>query len=198
MMNSWNSKLYGNYRTRKFTDIFGDFTSFKESYGVGIPKTIRDTDPVSPDTAENSLKTLYYLLYARYGNSHIASSDETQFKMKLFAIIYQYGPSWEKEIEIQKAVRALSVDDITLGATVKNYRADNPTEGFAIGEDVNYINEQNTQLYKKSPLEGYSNLEALIKTDVTASFLDRFKKLFLTIVNPELPLWYVTEEEQND
>lgn len=194
-MNPWNLNLYGNYRTRTFQDIFPDYAAFKESYGVGIPKTIRDTDPVSPSTAENTLKTLYYLLYARYGNSHIASSDENQFKFKVHSLIYQYGPTWEKELEIQKSLRALDEDAIVSGASVRNYHGYNPTEEFAIGDDVDFVNEQNTQLYKKAPLEGYNNLLALLKTDVTGAFINRFKSLFLSVVNPELPLWYVTEED---
>lgn len=194
-MNPILLNLYGNYRTKTFTDLYEDFDDFKADYGVALPKTIRDTDPVSPATTENSLKTLYYLLYARYGNSHIASSDENQFKMKLQAIIYQYGPTWEKQLDTQKAIRELTEDEIKAGSTVRYYKASNPTEGFAIGEDVDYINDQTTQMYNKSPLDGYNNLMLLLRTDVTGNFLAKFRSLFLTVVNPELPLWYVSEEE---
>jgi hypothetical protein len=62
------SSLYGNFRTRSFADIYTEIETFKEDYTTnGIPSTLSDTN----------LTTLYYLLYARYGNSCIASSDET-------------------------------------------------------------------------------------------------------------------------
>ena len=46
-------------------------------------------------------------------------------------------------------------------------------------------------------MEGYSILLSLLETDVTESFLDKFKKLFLKIVQPELPLWYATETDSD-
>ena len=41
-------------------------------------------------------------------------------------------------------------------------------------------------------MDAYAMLIALLETDVTESFLDKFKKLFLKVVQPELPLWYAT------
>ena len=74
-----DKSLYGNYRTRKFTDIWPDVESFIQDYeNVGIPATVDDT----------KINTLYYLLYARYGNSSISNSDETQFKYIVFSSIY--------------------------------------------------------------------------------------------------------------
>lgn len=70
--------LYGNYRTEKFTDIYPDVESFIADYkSIGIPVSI----------TEDIAQTVYYLLYANYGNSHIASSDEMKFKYKLFSLI---------------------------------------------------------------------------------------------------------------
>ena len=37
-----------------------------------------------------------------------------------------------------------------------------------------------------------------VKEDVTEKFIDRFKKLFLTIVAPERPLWFVTEVNEEE
>ncbi len=48
---------------------------------------------------------------------------------------------------------------------------------------------------KRSKIEGYALVESLLKRDVTEEFLSKFKKLFRTIVEPELPLLY---EEIND
>lgn len=180
------SSLYGNFRTRTFTDIYSDFESFKTDYiDCDIPTTLDDT----------ALKTLYYLLYARYGNSNIASSDETQFKYKVFSTIFMYGPAWQKRLDIQKKLIDLGDDEILVGATAIYNSAYNPetAPNTQSTEELNYINQQNVTKYKKSKLEAYAVLEELIKTDVTEQFIGKFKKLFITIVEPELPLWYTTQ-----
>ena len=181
------SSLYGNYRTRTFTNIFDSFEVFEETYiNCGIPTTL--------STA--SLTTLYYLLYARYGNSSIASSDENQFKHKVMSTIFMYGPAWEKRLDIQKKLLQLSDDEIIKGTTAIYNTALNPgtqptTQTL---EELTYINSQNTTKYKKSKLEGYAALYSLIETDVTEEFIGKFKKLFITIVEPNLPLWYTNED----
>ena len=55
---------------------------------------------------------MYYLLYARYGNTPIANYDQTQWKYKMFSIIFQYGPTWEKRLGIQTTLRGLQVSDL--------------------------------------------------------------------------------------
>lgn len=180
------SSLYGNFRTRTFADIYTEFETFKEDYtSCGIPTTLNDTN----------LTTLYYLLYARYGNSNIASSDETQFKYKVFSTIFMYGPAWQKRLDIQQKLVNLSDDEIVKGTTAIHNSALNPSTAPSTQtlEELNYINSQNTTKYKKSKIEGYATLYALIETDVTEEFIGKFKKLFITIVEPELPLWYKTE-----
>ena len=184
------SSLYGNFRTRSFTDIYTTLEDFKEDYNDnGIATTISD----------DTLTTLYYLLYAKYGNSTIASSDETQFKYKLFSIIFMYGPTWEKRLTIQKEIRELSMSDLALGAQSIYNHAYNPSTEVGLAEDgktprvLSYINDQNTQTHKRSIAEAYALLASLLETDVTAEFINRFKDLFIKIVEPELPLWYSTE-----
>lgn len=192
-MDPMMSNLYGNYRTRSFSDIFGDVDIFKNEYkDNGIPALLTDT----------SITTLYYLLYARYGNSHIASSDENQFRYKLFSIIFMYGPTWEKRLEIQEQVRALSLNEIMDGGKAIYNHSYNPSTEPSTDtlDELKTINDQNVTKYKKSKMDAYNVLTTLLETDVTGYFLDRFKSLFLTIVQPELPLWYATnlEEEGED
>lgn len=181
------SSLYGNFRTRTFADIYTKIQTFKEDYAnCGIPTTISD----------DNLTTLYYLLYARYGNSNIASSDETQFKYKVFSTIFMYGPAWQKRLDIQQKLVNLSDDEMVKGTTAIHNSALNPSTSPSTQtlEELNYINSQNTTKYKKSKIEGYATLYALIETDVTEEFIGKFKKLFITIVEPELPLWYTQGE----
>lgn len=94
--------------------------------------------------------TLYYLLYARYGNSSIANSDENQFKYKIFSTIYIGGATWAKKQEIQDKLRAMTEDEILAGTKAINNHAYNPQTAPTTDtvEELNYINEQNTTKYK--------------------------------------------------
>lgn len=187
-MIQWINSLYGNYRTRKFTDIFESFEVFKEfSNNCPIPQGITD----------ESLETLYYLLYARYGNSHITSSDENQWIFKVFSTIFMYGPTWEKRLEIQQELRDMTLNELKESAKAIYNHAYNPSTQPATDESgehiMDYINDQNVTLHRRSKTDAYAILLSLLETDVTKDFIDKFKKLFLSIVEPELPLWYVTD-----
>ena len=183
---------YGNYRTKKFTDFYPIAQDFVNDYHLcGIPSTITD----------DSATTLFYLLYARYGNSHIINSDENQFKYKMFSIIFQYGPTWEKRLDIQNKLRNLTEDELMRGTKAIYNTANNPGTEPSTGslEELPYINNQNTTGYKKSKMDAYANLLSLLDTDVTEDFIKKFGKLFITILEPREPLWYATEiGEDND
>lgn len=181
------NSYYGNYRTRKFTDIYPNVDAFITDYNsVGIPKQIQ----------EDLAKTLYYLLYARYGNSHIANNDENQFKYKLFSTIFMYGPTWEKRLDIQTKLRNLTEEELLKGSKSINNHSYNPSTEPSTDtlEELTTINEQNTNQFKKSKLDAYNLLWNLLSTDVTERFIYEFKKLFLQIVEPQEPLWYITDE----
>ena len=91
------------YDTKLFTDIFDDAGTFVYYYKhIGIPTTI----------SEQNAFTLYYLLYARYGNSPIANYDEEQWKYKIFSVVFQYGPTWEKRLSVQKTLRDMQLSDL--------------------------------------------------------------------------------------
>ena len=91
------------YDTKLMTDVWSKATDFLADYqNIGIPTTI---------SAQNAT-TLYYLLYARYGNTPIANYDENQWKYKMFSIIFQYGPTWEKRLDIQNTLRGLQISDL--------------------------------------------------------------------------------------
>lgn len=185
------SSLYGNFRTRTFSDIYTTFEDFKEDYiSNGIPTTLND----------QNIQTLYYLLYSRYGNSCVASSDENQFKYKVFSTIFMYGPAWQKRLEIQTALTSMDIDEAMKGSTAIYNSALNPSNEPSTQtlEELNYINSQNTTKYRKSKIEGYSTLYSLIETDVTEDFIAKFKKLFIVIVEPDYPLWYETTQQGDE
>ena len=188
--NLCNTTVYGNFRTRKFSDIYDEVEKFIEGYeNSGIPKVL----------SNENLTTLFYLLYARYGNSNIASSDENQFKYKVYSTIFMYGPAWQKRLEIQKTLTSMGIDEAMIGSTAIYNSALNPSTAPTTQtlEELSYINSQNTTKYKKSKVETLAYLYTLIETDVTEEFVGKFKKLFITILEPQKPLWYVTEGEQD-
>lgn len=94
---------FPKYDTKLFTEIWDNAEDFVYDYNnVGIPTTITDANAT----------TLFYLIYARYGNNPIANFDEEQFKYKMFSVIFQYGPTWEKRLSIQETLRGLQLSDL--------------------------------------------------------------------------------------
>lgn len=180
-----NLSYYGGFRTRKFTDIYGKVEDFITDY---------NNNGISPTISQESLTTLYYLLYARYGNSHIANSDENQFKYKVFSTIFMYGPAWEKRLDVQKKVRGFTEDDLITGSKQIVNHAFNPSTEPSTStlQELTTINDQNTSSYKKSKLDAYGLLWNLLATDVTEEFINKFRKLFIQITSPDYPLLYET------
>ena len=146
------------YSTKNFEDIYDSVNTFMADYGtLGLPKTITD----------QNAQILYYLLFSRYGNSPIANYDENQFKVKLQAVIWQFGPTWEKRLDIQDKLRKLTDSELSTGtmttnvstgtsegtsndsgSTIKNH-AYNPGEISSQtttlnGPELTYIDQQNT------------------------------------------------------
>lgn len=191
-----SSNMIPQYSTVLFTDIYdnvddfiADYKNESSDFVNGIPNLISDA----------SAETLFYLLYGRYGNNPIANRDINQFKYKLFSVIFQYGPTWEKRLEVQADLRALTLDDIRLGSKAIYNQALNPSTepSTASLEELTFINQQNTTNYKKSPLEGYAILLDLLNTDVTEEFIKKFNVCFKKFVSAERPLIYVTEEDED-
>lgn len=184
-----NNSLYGNYRTRKFTDIFPDATTFVASYNLGI------TNP-SYTITEAQAEFVYYLLYSKYGNSHIASSDENQFKFRLSTLIMQFGPTFFKKLQIQEELRSLSIEELQAGSFQISNHAFNPSTAPSTDSltQLTKIDQQNTNRWQKSKPEAYNLVLALLDDDLVGDFISNFKRLFITIVEPDCPLWYVSEE----
>lgn len=182
---------FPRFDTKLFSEIWEDKDAFLEDYGdVGIPTTI----------STSNATTLYYLLYARYGNNPIANMDEEQFKYKVMSIIFQYGPTWEKRLAIQQSLRGLSDADLLQGSKAIYNHAYNPSQAPSTSTltELEYINDQNTTNYKKSKMEAYAQLWDLLAIDVTGEFLSKFQKCFKQFVQPERTFIYVTEVEDEE
>lgn len=185
-------KLLPEYSTKIFNDFYESVNDFIYDYqNIGIPVTIDVT---------TSATTLYYLLYSRYGNSPIANEDVNQFKYKLFSVIWQFGPTWEKKLDIQKKLRNISDTDLLQGGKAIYNHAFNPETAPSTSDltEINFINDQNTTNYKKSAMDAYMQLWNLLDNDVTEEFLRRFRICFKQFVADEKPLLYVTEVEDEE
>lgn len=191
---SISDTYYGSYRTRTFADIFGDFDEFQEAFNDTPFATALTPSPNSDDPGIN-LGIVYFLLYARYGNSHIAFSDETQFAFNVFATLFQYGPTWAKRLQLQKGLRELSIEDVQKGSTQIYNHATNPSSAPSTQQlvELDYINDQNVSKHTSSAIDAYAKLTALLDTDVSEEFINKFKKLFIKVIAPDNPLLYTTE-----
>ena len=173
-------------RTRKFREIWNSADLFYSDYtSFGIPTTISETN----------CKTLFYLLYAKYGNSHFANKDEVQGKLKVFSTIFKYGPAWEKRLEIQKSLQALDLADLREGTKQILNHAENPNTAPSTSalDELEYIDEQKAVNYKKSKVDAYASLWNMLATDVTEEFLNKFNKIFMFVVDEED--YYLYEED---
>ena len=186
-LKAYNGSLYGNFRQNKLTDVWRNSDEFlSDMTNMEIPLNI----------SIQSTKTLYWLLYSKYGNDIIASSDTNRFKYRVAALIFEYGPTWEARLNIQDKLRKLDEDELMKGAIAINNHASNPGSKPTTQtlEELTGIGEQVVTKYKKNKLDAYSNLYEVLKTDVTEYFLSKFDKLFLVNLQPELPLLYDVEE----
>lgn len=199
MMIDYNS-YYGSYRTRTFTQIFSK-DGQTGSYEAFLNMLVDTPFAKKIDEAKIDTELLFYLLYSRYGNSHISYSDEDQFVYALFSIIMMYGPAWAKRLSIQEELNKLSLDDgsdIYLGSGAIYNHALNPGTAPSTQtlNELAHIDEQNTTKYRKSKLEGLASLASLLETDVTEDFLNKFRKLFIRVTAPDTPLLYRTDTEE--
>ena len=100
------------YDTNLFCEIWDSSESFLADYNNTGTEFTNQVPPVI--SQQNALMT-YLLLFSRYGNNPIANYDVTQFKNKIFTIIWQYGPAWEKRLSMQEDIRNLTLQEITQG-----------------------------------------------------------------------------------
>lgn len=189
-----SNEMLPQYSTKLFTEIWDDVSEFKADFAASP-----FTGAISSTTPDN-VSLVFYLLYARYGNNPIANLDETQWKFKIFSVIFQYGPAWEKRLELQKKIRNLTDTELTTGSKAIHNHAFNPSTAPSTGslDELTYINDQNTSSFKKNKLDAYTQQWDMLETDVTEDFLVKFRKCFKNFISPESPLLYVTDVEETE
>lgn len=190
MNNPWFAPKYGTFT---FCQVWESYDAFKTDYDAAIVFYKQNDSPIS----EKALKTLYFLLYSKFGNNPIANNDVNQFKFKVYSTIYAYGPTWEKKMEIQDKLRALAEADLLAGAKQIYNHAFNPSASPSTEtlEELTYINDQNTALHKKSKMEAYSFLWEILHSNATEEFLRQFRKLFSVAVASQCVPFYISDEE---
>ena len=181
------------YITKTFSQVYPSFADFSSDYNDLI---LLVSGGVAPLTA-NNIQATYYLLYARYGNTPIVNYDETQWKMKILAVIATYGPVWEKKKAIQVNLRNLTDAELLQGAKQIYNHAFNPSTepSTAQLEELTHINDQNVTNNKKSKMEAFSILWANLHVDATDEYMNKFKNCFSRFVGDQCPIIYVEDDE---
>ena len=183
--------MFPQMRHKHFSQFWGtDVEAFvEEAKTNGIPLLI----------SEDTTRTTYWILLAEFANSTIANDDEEQFKGRLFLTIFKYAPTWEKRLDVQAKIRAMTEDEILRGSKQVINKADHPgtLPSTASLDELQMISEQTAVTNRRDKLTGYNNLMALLETDVTANFVDKFRPLFMKCVAPEFPLLYENEKEED-
>ena len=182
------------YSTKTFCQVWTSFEDFKSDYDDLMPLVSGGITPLKAD----NIKATFYLLYARYGNTPIVNYDETQWKMKIMAVIATYAPVWERKKAIQVSLRGLTEEELLRGAKQIYNHAYNPSTepSTAQLEELTHINEQNVTNNKKSKVEAYSILWANLHVDATDEYLNKFKNCFSRFVGDQYPIIYVEEDDE--
>lgn len=147
--------------------------------------------------SDTNAMILSNLLFAAHANDAIANSSVDQFKLKLFSIVFKNGANWAKKLEVQKKVHELSDDELIVGQRQISNRANNVglNGTKAELEELEQVDDQSSTTIRRSKVEAYSSLLAMLDDDFTDEFIDRFKPLFNPFSMPQNPILYDDDEE---
>ena len=187
-------RFIGQYGTVTFGEAFPTSTQFSTEFKASAYYSL-----LGNEFTDTSIDLVYYLLLAKYEANPTANQDVSLFKNKLFSIIFKYGPTWQKKLDIQKKLRTLTESDIILGTTTIYNRASNPEQAPTTDtiDELTYINDQNTQKFKRNKTSAYSELYSLLRDNITDAFIDHFKVCFRMIVAFDyfVPVYEEEEDE---
>lgn len=180
------------YNTKTFNEIYDDSGSFLFYYKA-FQNDYGDINKLD----DTYVRLTWQLLSAKYGNNPMANWSEDQFKLKVWQLIFEYGPTWVKRLQVQKELRDLDITELIQGdkSIYNTALAPNQSPSTQSLEETPYISQQNVSNRKKSKMHAYDELLMLLKTDVTAEYLSKFKELFLKVVDPNRTFIYVSDVE---
>lgn len=171
---------------KTFSEVWDEPTDLYSEYITEFPSTGLLKVPDS-----FNWQIFYYLCVGRWGNTEIIVPDSSlpRWKARFFSTVFQFGPNWAKQLEIQAKLRDLTEEDLMKGGLMVSTNALNPAEkpsetfdGLDVPK-VETIQQQATSQSRRSKLDAYAALSSLLRTDVTESFLVRFDSLFKSIYN---------------
>lgn len=185
------------YNTKLFSEIFPDYDSFKKCFDEDFDKYAKDC------ISATSLKYLFWMLYAKYGNNPIVNYSVDTFKAKVVSLTFSKGPTWERKLSLQKTLRDLSDSDLLTGARTILNRAlhDGSEPSTNSTEETPFINAQDVSKLTRSKLDAYSYLQDVLRTDVSEEFIRSYSVLFSKFVSPNITRIYendIEEEEENE
>lgn len=185
------SLVLKKYAVPTFLEVYPADSDFVSGYKASVLYNNELTDSV--------LDVIYGLLVAKYGENPIANATVDLFKAKVYSILFKYGPTWYKKLDLQKKLRALTDDELMLGTTAIYNRASNPESEPTTNtlNELPYINDQNTQKFKRNKSQAYAELFTILRDDVTETFINQFKYCFRNIVSGDY-VWVEEEEEEDE
>lgn len=187
--------LFQKFDNITFSELWSTNNSFLQSYNeTRLPKE-------EYQLTDDTLSLIWTLMTGRFADSTIKPyNTHGAFIIRFMSRVWQYAPSWKKELDIQNKLRSLSLEDgseIYEGSKAIYNSALNPGTAPSTNdaEELNFINSQNVTKYKKSKIEGLALLTDMLKNDVTEAFLRRFDDFFISIIYTGRELEYITEED---
>lgn len=126
------------------------------------------------------LKLLWGMLYAKHGTDPIVSANEGQWVFRVALVTKEYAPTYLKKDAIQKALRALDLEDLREGYKNIFNHATNPSTKPSTDntEELPYINDQNVNKGKRGKADAYAYLWEILNASLTEDFLKKYDKLF--------------------
>lgn len=185
--------------TRTFQEVWENPFPIEEVTGYDYFKKFYEECGV-PDrlkaTGKYTLQTIYFLLMSEFANNHYLSYDENRFKLQVMSTIMQYGPQWQKLMEAQDKLIALTDNELEMGTTAIHNHAMHPDTAPTTQTltELQYIDDQNVSKYTRDKLEGQMRLIDALDDTATKRFINMFRPLFNIVVFGDKPL-IITEED---
>lgn len=178
---------------KTFLDIYSDqadmFNDLRNNYSF--------MKPHEDEMSDSFILGTYWLLVARYGDQAINGyTDEGRWKLRLFATIKAYGPTWEKKTRLQRQIRTLTLDELKETGKMINNTALNPNNEPTTAE-LDYISSQNTSKSTMSDIDALNMQYVSLNDDLDRDYTDHFKFLFSKFLLPDVPLYLYDNEEDS-
>lgn len=168
---------------RTFFDIYNNEDDFLNDL-----KNNYSTFYVS-DMGDNMIKLTFWLIGARFGDQAIIGyTDVPRWKLRLFSMVYTYGPVWAKKTELQKQIRSLTLDQLKETGKMINNTALNPNNDPTT-EELDYISSQNTSKSTMADVDALNIQYVTLNDGLDRNYIDHFAKLFSKFLLPDEPLY---------